>query len=128
MRPETKRKALAVLLACCRVFTWSVFTLVGLALLFFLPGRLLVEIVVPEWVWQAKIRGRVSEERGPVAGALVAAEYFGDRSASVIPGSRSPAITNENGEFELVTVPGAVTLFARKEGHGTSAPLSRAEG
>lgn len=123
MRSETKKRALAVLIAFSHLFTWSVFTLVCLAIVFGFPGLLLVENFVPELVWQAKIRGHVTDERGPVAGARVDAEYFGDRSAGVIPGSRSPAITNENGEFELVTVPGAVTLFARREGQGISAPL-----
>lgn len=78
----------------------------------------------PLWVWKAELRGRVTDEQGqPVAGARVVAEYFGDRSGGRIPGSRSPAITDEKGEFVLILVPGAVSLFAREDEHGISQPL-----
>ena len=79
----------------------------------------------PVWVWKAELAGRVTDEQGEaVAGAQVVAEYFGDRSSvDAIPGSSSPAITDEQGEFVMSVVPGAVTLFARKVGLGFSVPL-----
>ncbi|MSR63895.1 MAG: carboxypeptidase regulatory-like domain-containing protein [Planctomycetes bacterium] len=85
---------------------------------------MIADYLCPRWVWNAELAGRVTDEHGEaVAGAQVVAEYFDDRSAEdAIPGSLSPAITDEKGEFVMNVVPGAVTLFARKDGLGFSVP------
>jgi len=108
-----------------RFQAWSGLILTALGLLLLAPfGCVVVENFFPLWIWRAEVRGRVTDELGqPVSGARVVAEYFGDRSKDVIPGSRSPAITDVHGEFELSSVPGAVTLFARKDGVGIGQPL-----
>jgi hypothetical protein len=105
------------IVGCCLVAAVQVYVLATIA-------RFLVQVLFPLWVWSAEVRGQVSDEQGrPVAGARVVAEYFGDHSVEPLPGSRSPAISDENGAFVLFTVPGAVTLFARKAELGIRQPL-----
>ncbi len=70
---------------------------------------------------ESELRGRVTDEHGAtVADAQVLAEYYGDPSACPPRPGSPPGLTDVKGQFALKATPGAVTLFARKEGVGFS--------
>jgi len=96
---------------------------IGICCCFF--SLALLPVLFPTWFWKSSVRGIVLDPAGePVAGARVSAEYFGDRSDSPIPGSRSPAVSDASGAFLVENViPGTVALLARSEGVAPNAPV-----